>query len=248
VVLNCAPGPGEGALNIFGAFTFGSLIKTFLPGFVLLAALALLEIDMAQLIYGESLLRRYAGGHLQEALLLAFPVAILLGLFSNIIVFMGLSDALVRAPFQRTNPGLWQLYSGLGDKLRQRCWDALDAVDGWDRAAFFRYVDPEFILLNSMGVQKLTYVREQYWYHLEFQLNLILSLSLGLIAAIVSCVINVPHLQIVWPFVSAVAIAGLLGIDGLLLAARKNYERHIAKLVSAMASVISGPTPADATA
>ena len=35
------------AMNIFGAFTFGSLIKTFLPGFVWLVAIVMLEAGIS---------------------------------------------------------------------------------------------------------------------------------------------------------------------------------------------------------
>jgi hypothetical protein len=48
--LGCgAPIPGypERAMNIFGAVTFGSLIKTFLPGLVWLCAFAIVEADIA---------------------------------------------------------------------------------------------------------------------------------------------------------------------------------------------------------
>ena len=41
-------------MNIFGAVTFGNLIKTFLPGLVWLIAFAILEADFAQLRGYES--------------------------------------------------------------------------------------------------------------------------------------------------------------------------------------------------
>jgi hypothetical protein len=42
-------------MNIFGAFTFGSLIKTFLPGFVWLIAIVILEAFVAQMLGRVSL-------------------------------------------------------------------------------------------------------------------------------------------------------------------------------------------------
>jgi len=38
-------------MNIFGAFTFGSLIKTFLPGFVWLVAMVMVSVDVACLVW-----------------------------------------------------------------------------------------------------------------------------------------------------------------------------------------------------
>jgi hypothetical protein len=45
---------GLATMNIFGAFTFGSLIKTFLPGFVWLIALGIVAVDIAQWRHQES--------------------------------------------------------------------------------------------------------------------------------------------------------------------------------------------------
>ena len=48
-------------MNIFGAVTFGNLIKTFLPGLVWLIAFAILEADFAQLRGYESYLWKILG-------------------------------------------------------------------------------------------------------------------------------------------------------------------------------------------
>lgn len=230
-------------MNIFGAFTFGTLIKTFLPGFVWLVAFVLLEADLLQLAGTKPLLWTYAHTKDQAALVLAIPVSILLGLLSNIVVFMGVNDRLVRAPVTSANPELCALYEMLARRVRDRYWRALDGVDQAFQPAFNSYIDPELVLLHSIGVDKLAYVREQYWYHLEFQLNLLLSIGAFALAFALSIWLNVTSAA--WGVVlalSCVAVAGLV-MGGLLLAARKNYARHIAKIATIMAAALYRPDP-----
>lgn len=73
-------------MNVFGAFTFGSLIKTFIPGFVWLVALWLLWRGGAALVPVLPPLPAVTDSQLQNGLVAAIPIAILLGLLSNIVV------------------------------------------------------------------------------------------------------------------------------------------------------------------
>jgi hypothetical protein len=233
-------------MNIFGAFTFGSLIKTFLPGFAWLAAIVLLEADVRQWQDAPPVLWSYATSKDQAALVLAIPASILLGLLSNIIVFMGMNDRLVRAPVRRANLDLCALYDMLAQRVRDRYWTSLGGADPAFRPVFNANIDPELVLLHTLGVDKLSYVREQYWYHLEFQLNLLLSTGAVALAVTVSILLNVPSAP--WRIVLAMASIALavLAMRGLLAAARKNYARHIAKIATIMAAALYRPEPGDA--
>jgi hypothetical protein len=233
-------------MNIFGAFTFGSLIKTFLPGFAWLVAIVLLESDVQQWLGGKPALWTYAQTKDQAALVLAIPASILLGLLSNIFVFMGINDRLVRAPVKNANPGLCDLYNMLARRIRDKYWGALDGADPKFRPAFDENIDPELVLLHTLGVDKLAYVREQYWYHLEFQLNLLLSVGAVALAFTVYALLNVPSkLSAVALALSCIAL-GLLMMRWLLIAARKNYSRHLAKIATIMAAALYQPDPTKA--
>jgi len=234
-------------MNIFGAFTFGSLIKTFLPGFVWLIAIAMVEGDISRLHGVSPVILGYAAAHEQSALVLAIPTAILLGLLSNVIVFLGVNDRLVRDPVRKANPGLFALHDRLAAKLRDRCWDGLAWTDGDLRRDFDRFADAELIMLPEIGVDRLSYVREQYWYHLEFQVNLLLSIVVIFAAATLSAALSGKPLRtIVLHAAVYLVLAGL--ICALLLhAARKNYQRHIAKMLSLMAAVHGAPPAAEET-
>ena len=228
-------------MNIFGAFTFGSLIKTFLPGFVWLAALLLLDADIAQLTGRTTTLWSLAAAKEQAALVLAIPASILLGLISNIIVFMGINDVLVRDPVKKGNASLWNLHLELCGRLRTKCWSCLDGIDETHRAAFDSNIDAEIILLNLSGVEKLSYVREQYWFHLEFQLNLLLSVGAAAVAGVISILLNAASNQwrVIWAVLCVLIVAASFYF--LVNAARRNYQRHLAKMASAMAAALCTP-------
>ncbi len=230
-------------MNIFGSFTFGSLIKTFLPGFVWLIALGVLEADVAQWRGHEGYIWGFLKAKDQAALVLAIPASILLGLLSNVAVFMGLNDRWVRDPVKLAEPALFALHGRLARQLLDQCWTALAWNDAQMRQSFDDRIDPEIILVERIGFEKLAYVREQYWYHLEFQLNLLLSLLALLLALFFSAFINAAS----WPrallYAALCVFAGYVVRKRLLQAAKKNYSRHIAKMASLMAAMLTPPVP-----
>ena len=231
-------------MNIFGAVTFGSLIKTFLPGLVWLVAFVILDADLAQLCGYESYVWKIlANKDFAPALLiLAFPASILIGLLSNVVVFMGLNDFLVRNPFKREKRELFDLHASLANKVREQCWTALALGNPDLKASFDKWTDPEIIIIERIGADKLAYVREQYWYHLEFQLNLLISLVAVFVAISVSIFINYGlNLALITERMAAATIVCGFVCYGLLMAARKNYERHIAKMASLMIALLSQP-------
>ncbi|MFB9266121.1 hypothetical protein ACFFWD_23700 [Bradyrhizobium erythrophlei] len=232
------------AMNIFGAVTFGSLIKTFLPDLVWLIAFAILDNDLALLLGYESYLwSALKNKDLASTLLvLAFPASILVGLLSNVIVFMGLNDLFVRNPFKRKHRELFSLHATLSDKVRDQCWTAMKIDDQSLRASFYKWTDPEIIIVERIGADKLAYVREQYWYHLEFQLNLLISLVAVFVALGTSVLINRGFSPAIGGerIAAAIIVCGFV-CYGLLRAAQKNYERHIAKMASLMTALLSQP-------
>lgn len=225
-------------MNIFGAFTFGSLIKTFLPGLVWLIAIGILEADVSQLVEEPPIIFAFVKGNTQAALVLAIPASILLGLLSNIAVFMGVNDRLIRDPVKKANPGLFALYDRLADQIRDQYWDLVECADEDVRREFNLHIDVELIMLQTIGVEKMAYVREQYWYYLEFQINLILSilmlfLSLAVFSALHANSFHNFFIHVLLYFALMAPVCGLL-----FRAARKNYQRHISKMLSLMASIV----------
>jgi hypothetical protein len=238
--------PGRSAMIIFGAVTFGSLIKTFLPGLVWLIAFAIVDYDLAKAFGYHSYLWDALADkdRAQTIMILSFPASILVGLLSNVVVFMGLNDLLIRNPFKRTNRELSDLHTKLSAAVRDKCWAAM-AMDPSQKQSFDEWTDPEIIIVERIGADKLAYVREQYWYHLEFQLNLLISL-VGIFVALGASILVSKGFSPGAERMAAAIIVCAFVCYGLLKAARKNYERHIAKMASLMTALLSQDEPSGA--
>ncbi|MBN7795510.1 hypothetical protein [Parahaliea mediterranea] len=229
-------------MNVFGAFTFGNLIKTFLPGLIWLFGLVLLEASIAGFFDSAPAALWFIRSFPQVSLVLAIPFSILLGLFSNVIVFMGLNDVLVRNPSKRDPEGknVHELYDLVCGKTRQFVWEPIK-VDGDSepsRNTDSPCVDAEVLVLHELGAAQLSFVREQYWSYVEFLMNLMLGLWVLTGAVLLRCLTAyplAPALCITLPLLAASALVSCF----LVKAARKNYQRHIAKMLSLILSVLS---------
>jgi hypothetical protein len=180
----------------------------------------------------------------QAVLVLAIPLSILLGLLSNVAVFMGLNDRWIRTPFKTNEPALFNLHAQLSKKLRDDCWAVLAAKAPDLPRNCDDCIDSEIILVERIGVEKFAYVREQYWYHLEFQLNLLLSLMAAFAALFGSALLNASGWR-AFAYAAMCLVAGYFVCKWLLKAARKNYSRHIAKMASLMTALLSAPPAKD---
>jgi hypothetical protein len=228
-------------MNVFGAFTFGSLIKTFVPGFVWIIALGLLWWDAHALLPAiVPAIALPAAGEEQTVLVLAVPVSILLGLLSNIVVFMGVNDVLVRNRAPRMAPVLFDLRKQLLARVRAQVWRSARLEDGAAHAFFMERADGELLVLETLDLNKLMYVREQYWYHLEFQVNILLSTGCGWVGLVLSPVVigaGPAWVGLTRAVLVTVVLAGLCVL--LWRSALRNYIRHIEKMCTLMAMALS---------
>ena len=123
-------------------------------------------------------------------------------------------------------------------RIRSQCSEALALDQHGARNDFNVHTDVELVMLAELGPTTLAYVREQYWYHLEFQMNLLLSL----VGLFVDTALNAglgPCTGMTLFFHLFLYLLLFLAIGALLLtAARKNYARHISKMLSLMVGVL----------
>jgi len=223
-------------MNVFGAFTFGSLIKTFIPGFVWAIALLLVWRDLRGLMTDIIPPVLSVSGWESTAVVLAVPAIVLLGLLSNILVFMGVNDVLVRNPVKRSDKLLFALHDGLEQQVRAKYWDRMKTVVPGLKDTFFRYADAELLILKEIGLSELIYVREQYWYHMEFQVNMLLGTVCCLIGLLGSPSIVGTAMTKAIVLRMALEAAVMLSLCILLyVSALKNYRRHVAKMCALMA-------------
>lgn len=155
---------------------------------------------------------------------------------------MGINDTLVRRPVRRQTPALFALYDQIIARVCAKYRDALAFAEPSVREAFMDNADAELLILDTIKVEHLAYVREQYWYHMEFQVNLLLAIAralIGLLTGLAAPLTGVnyrPTLE--WAAFDVFTLGGSCWF--LLRAARKNYRRHVAKMTSLMSAAICG--------
>jgi len=234
--------------GIFSSFRFGSLIKTFLPGFILFtASLFLLDCFLENLGVAFSL-----SNHIQaysEIFLLFFiPLSLIFGITCNTIIFAGLNDLLIRKPHQKSvdNKELYKLKQSFFNVVSQKYFmpvfpDISFSCDsGLDRLEALNTLDIE-IVLETLGDREDFYaLRESYWYYLEYQMNMAVAVSFLGLAIFVWLATN-PNLRLPQSSANATLFTtALLTISHFLLvlkAAKRNYDRHVRKMFSLMLAV-----------
>ena len=90
-------------MNLFGAFNFGKLIKTFLPGFVVLVGLSLAADGVFVSVSGKVTWLAWALNQPVFSSFASIPLSLICGILSNIVFFTFLTDTLIRRPFQKAN-------------------------------------------------------------------------------------------------------------------------------------------------
>ncbi len=166
-------------MNLFSAFSFGSLIKTFLPGLVLFFVLLVYIELFGYWIHG------YLGifvSLFKNPLLITFisiPASIFLGVILNSIVFSGLSGYLLENKHQKNNKSFYEFRKYVISKTNEKMSTFFDLSEE-QKEIFKQTVDPRYFFLHKESLTNLMYLRESYWYYLEFQLNTLVAITFGM--------------------------------------------------------------------
>ena len=222
-------------MNVFGSFSFGRLIKTFLPGFMIL---------LAGIGYGEAFLLFSGNDNAiieiateNPVFFVAFsiPFSIIFGIFTNTVTFSYGLDLLVRRHHQKENGEFYEYESTLKSSALKHYADCLFENEG-TRNQFMKYCDFQYFTLRTLPLEKFLFLEDSYWYYLEFQLNTILALCFGapvfigtlslflwsqVFSNLTRCVI-----------LSFAVLLGFCCLRILLKAARINFDRYKKKNLS----------------
>lgn len=115
-------------MEVFSAFSFGRLIKTFLPGFLSFIALCLFFDFVLQHPDGNrSVLLDWVNRSTSSALVISFvsiPISTILGVMSNTLVFSLLLNSFIRDPFVIENPEI----AHINERLKEK-WASASAAE-----------------------------------------------------------------------------------------------------------------------
>ncbi len=213
-------------MNVFGAFSFGGLIKTFLPGFVWVIAVSVwLEVFGLNMSYAFS-------ERSEVALPMSIVFSVIFGLLSNTIMFCFLNDPLIRYPHRRDNTRLYALKETIDSLVVADAVARMGLTNQTDIDRFEATADAELLLEHRAGALSFAGFRESYWFWMEFQMNLLLAGSALAAGGGVLMVVERGLDVAVGVQLASLFIAWLFGAMFLVSAARKNYDRHRRKMVS----------------
>ena len=222
-------------MNVFGAFGFGSLIKTFLPGLLFFFAfLGYVEIFL-YLVHGYAALHAYLFGKPVLLTAIAIPASVILGATLNSIVYSGFSEWILEKRHKAECMDFYDFRERMFNTITQAAGDRV-TLSHEDHNAFMTYVDPRYFLLHKRSLENIMYLRESYWYYMEFQLNTLMALSIGL-PAILAALLIVMHESLVGMQAGIASMALILllyaGFSRLFLkSARDNLDAHRKKELS----------------
>lgn len=225
---------------MLGSFSFGKIMKTFLPGAVLAAALLLFFESIGWCAYGRSMLWFLSDNDRLAALLaVLLPLCLIFGFLLNTMIWAWVNPAMKTAARAEAD----KKFQGLREHLRQLRGQELQGLLGpksgpetWPREAL------EYYFLCSVEVEPLAHLWESYFSWYEFHINSayaipVLALSAGWYAAL--------GLQGVGPFsgndalaigvIVAFVVIGMASFSGLRWTAQRNlvqYEKSLLLLIA----------------
>ena len=239
-------------MNLFGAFGFGSLIKTFLPGLVLFFVL---------LVYLELSVYYFHGyiGILESLFdnaalftIISIPVSIIFGITLNSIVFSGLSEAILENKHKKDNVQFYDFRELIFGKINEKISKKFGLSED-DRKTFKNIIDPRYFLLHKRSLDNIMYLRESYWYYMEFQLNTLIAVLFGMPAFIFSlCVLQsnaVIEPAALFFAISILVVSCLLFTWLFMKSAKDNLDAHRKKELSLLLGAaffeLDGNEPSD---
>ena len=166
-------------MNLFSAFSFGSLIKTFIPGLVLFFVLLVYIELFGYWIHGYLGIFDYLFKNPLLITFISIPTSIFLGVILNSIVFSGLSSYLLENRHEKNNKSFYEFRKYVIAKTNEKMSTYFDFSEQ-QKEIFKQTVDPRYFFLHKESLANLMYLRESYWYYLEFQLNTLVAITFGM--------------------------------------------------------------------
>ena len=227
-------------MNVFGAFNFGRLIKTFLPGFIILIALVFLTQVTLNLSNIEFNFIKYLKDYQVLIGFMSIPLSLTLGIFSNIVFFTYLNNVLIRNPYKKKHPELIELQKTIAEEIYLYVNNANTFTQD-SYLSIKEHFDLDYHMMPKVQLEKLIFLQESYRYYMEFQLNTIFantflfpSLILFLWSERNTLPINMSPLIIIS---TGMVLVYIFLFKICLRAGRLNYEKHRQKHLNYIVSL-----------
>lgn len=228
---------------MFSAFSFGSVIKTILPGTILSVAMVMILEALWLFLAGESLIVQLISSEwLTVSTAALVPLSLILGFLLNTLVWLTINKRL-RAERDAKLSGT--VFPELRRRLSAQLWDEIrqhlgDRGETPGQVSYPSRESLEYFYLPIISLSSLNYLWESYFSWYEFQINTacaVLALDLSSLALLWVLWSQIWQLSYA-PFPIAALFVAFVGFGlcwGLKHAAVENlteYERSLMLLVT----------------
>ena len=218
-------------MDLSQAFSFGRVLKTILPGLVVVLAfvLGVDALETARAPATPHVVLHWIMENSGAASLIGIPLIILGGVLLNTLFFVWLSEVLVKRRCLREHPGLRKAESDLKEVLKERICSEGSRFEKCWRSVDTQGIDLLFIFLPEATLDHTMYAKDRYWYYYEFEANMLAGAWLLAVAVILQVTVPVFMGVSKWSILQALATCTgvLLAAIGahlwLLSGAKKNY-------------------------
>jgi len=222
-------------MNIFGTFAYGNIIKTFIPGIFIVFGMFLIIDSVNFWTVGKYLLIEYGSKNPILAVALMIPVAIFSGILCNSFCFSWFTPKFIGKEYLEKNSEFEEYRKSLSGEIVSHYANVLSIPDNL-KDNFNKYTDINSLLLVRKDLSALQYLRESYWYYLEFQVNSIVAVAIIALGSISHVLLryNADLMSggAVFPYLFMVGLFAIVIIKLFWKAAKMNYKRHQEKTFS----------------
>lgn len=222
-------------MNLFGTFSYGNIIKTFIPGVFFVVAIALLVDDYNYLRSGVYIIFDFTSSNPVLSIALLIPLSIFMGIVSNSLCFTLIIPRFIEQPFKDKNPDFLEYKNSVIKEMKSHYMALLKTPSDMEKS-FNDHMDVRSFLLNKKELSTLQYLRESYWYFMEFQVNSIMAITILAFGGVLNIILRYKSGAMPSDMVFAYLIVIFLCVSVLfkmfMSAARENYVKHEKKSLS----------------
>ncbi|HCG9621012.1 TPA: hypothetical protein N2940_004528 [Vibrio parahaemolyticus] len=222
-------------MNLSGAFSYGNIIKTLIPGIcVTLATLSLIDAYMFS-FESRYVTFDFVSKYSVLSLGMLIPCSIFAGIISNSVCFSMIIPKYIEKPLKTKDVEFFKYKKDVINEMNSHYFELLQ-YDQEMRNSFDENFDVRSLLLNRKNLSNFQYLRESYWYYMEFQVNSILSIALLSLTALLHIFLNywMGNLGGTYAllYVVFILLSNYILFKVFMRAARENYVKHEKKSLS----------------
>lgn len=222
-------------MNFFGTFAYGNILKTFIPGIFFVLAFSLLIDDYNYWLTKQYLIFDMASSKEILTIGLIIPLSIFAGIIANSICFKFIIPTFIEEPFIKKNQSFINYKIKIIKEMQDHYKNILN-ISSDITSEYYSHIDIRSFLLNRKNLNNLQYLRESYWYYMEFQINSIVAISLLIIAGIINILLrfkaDATAGNLVFPYIIVTIISAYILFKIFWSAAKENYNKHEKKSLS----------------